>query len=118
MKGKTLYIISIIVIAMPWLFLLEAIPISYSQISTVAEVTIEGIMFIALFIVVILLRKELKRLKPAGAEAKEADHNSGVRSKKGGQESRVIPRILFVLASLTLFLIGLVLVLIAVSFSL
>ena len=104
MKGKILSIISVIVIAVPWLFLLEVIPINYSQISVAAEVTIEGIMFVALFFVVYLLRKELKRLKTAGAEVKGAD--------------KVIPRLLFVLASLTLFLIGLVLVLIAISFSL
>lgn len=104
MKGKMLSIISIIVIVIPWLFLLEVLPISYSGISTAAEVTIEGILFAALLIVVILLRKELKRLKTAGAGVKGAD--------------KVIPRILFVLASLTLFLIGLVLVLIAISFTL
>lgn len=104
MKGKILYIISIIAIAMPWLFLLEFIPISYSQISIAAEVTTEVVMFAALLGIVILLRKELKRLKAAGNEVKGAE--------------KVIPRILFVLASLTLFLIGLVLVLIAISFSL
>jgi len=104
MKGKILYIISIIVIAVPWLFLLEFIPISYSQISVAAEVTIEVVLFAALLSIVILLRKELKRLKAEGAEVKGAD--------------KAIPRILFILASLTLFLIGLVLVLIVISFSL
>jgi len=104
MKGKILYTISIIVIAAPWLFLLEVIPITYSQISTAAEVTIEVVMFVALLSIIILLRKELKKRKTAGAEVKGA--------------GKVIPRILFVLASLTLFLIGLVLVLIAISFSL
>lgn len=104
MKAKILYIISIIVITVPWLFLLEAIPINYGQISVAAEVTVEGIMFAALLFVVILLRKELKGLKAEGAEVKGAD--------------KVVPRILFVLASLTLFLIGLVLVLISISFSL
>jgi len=104
MKGKILSIISIIVIAVPWLFLLEAIPINYNQISVAAEVTIEGIMFAALLFVVISLRKELKRMKAEGSEVKGAE--------------KVISRILFVLASLTLFLVGLVLVLIAISFSL
>jgi membrane protease YdiL (CAAX protease family) len=99
MKGKLLYIISIIVTAAPWIFLLEVLPIPYSQISTAAEVTAEAIMFAALLAVVILLKKELKRLKA----------ESG---------NRVLARILFVLSSLTLFLVGLVLVLIAVSFSL
>lgn len=103
MKGKMLSIISIIVIAIPWLFLLEVLPISYSQISTAAEVTIESVMFAALLIVVILLRKERKSLKQEGSE---------------GLTSRVIGRFLFVLASVTLFLVGLILVLIAISFSL
>ncbi len=101
MKRKLLYPASLVAIAVPWLFLMEALPIPYGQISTAAEVTAEGIMFAALLAVVILLRKELRRAKSAGTKA-----------------SRSITRVLLVFASLTLFLVGLVLVLIAVSFSL
>lgn len=118
MKGKILYIISIIVIAMPWLFLLEILPVPYNQISTAAEVIIEGIMFATLMTVVILLRKELKRLKTARMEESKADHDIGVHARKASRTYRVIGRLLFVLASITLFLIGLILVLIAISFTL
>lgn len=110
MKRKFLYIISTITIAAPWLFLLEVLPIPYAQISTAVEIIAEGVMFAALLAVVILLRKELKRMKAAGADAK-----MGQADRKG---SRIIGRILYVLASLTLFLVGLILVLIAISFSL
>ncbi len=81
-------------IATPWLFLMEAFPIDYSQISTAAEITAEAIMFAALMAVVILLRRE--------------------RKKAPG----IIGRILFIFAAVTLFLVGLVLALIALSFSL
>ena len=103
MKGKMLAIISIIVIAIPWIFLLEVLPISYSGISTQAEVIMESGMFVLVAIIVTLLRKEMKRQKSSGTESKG---------------DRTIVRILFVLASVTLFLIGLILVLIALSFSL
>lgn len=110
MKRKFLYMISAIAIAAPWLFLLEALPIPYAQISTAAEVTAEGVMFAALLAVVILLRKDLKQMKAAGADA--------TRGQADGKASRITGRILYVLASLTLFLVGLILVLIAISFSL
>lgn len=103
MRGKVVYIISIIVIVIPWLFLLEAIPISYSQLSTQAEVIIESVMFLLLAAVVILLRKELKRRKAL---------------KEDSRSARTLTRILLVLAYITLFLMGLILVLIALSFSL
>lgn len=103
MKGKILSIISAVVIALPWLFLLEAIPISYSQLSTRAEVILESGMFVLLAITVVLLRKELKKQKA---------------SKEDGRTSRIITRILLILAYITLFIVGLVLVLIALSFSL
>jgi membrane protein implicated in regulation of membrane protease activity len=105
MRGKTLYIVSLIVIAVPWLFLLEIIPVPYNRISTAGEVTIEAIMFAALLAVVIFLRKELKRLKNA-----EGDGNR--------RAYRNVGRLLFVLACITLFIVGLILVLIAISFTL
>ena len=101
MKTKILFIICAVVIAVPWLFLLEILPVPYGQISTAAEVTIEGVMFAALSAAVILLRKVLKRMKGSGLTAK-----------------RVIGRILFILASVTLFIVGLILLLIAISFTL
>lgn len=87
MKGKTLNIVSLIVIAAPWLFLLEIIPIPYNRISTAAEVIAEAVMFAALLTVAIFLKKEHKR-------------------------------VLFVLACISLVVVGLILVLIAVSFML
>lgn len=105
MKGKTLYIVSAIVTAVPWLFLLELIPVPYYRISTAVEVTIEAIMFALLLAVVIFLRKELKRLKGADGE-------------KNGRAYRNVGRVLFVLACITLFIVGLILVLIAISFTL
>lgn len=116
MKRKALFIISIIVIAAPWLFLLEILPIPYYQINTATEVTIEGAMFAALLAVVILLGKELKRLKAARA-TRDAGHND-VQTKRGDTSARVIGRILFVLASITLFIVGLILALIAIAFTL
>ncbi len=105
LRGKTLYIVSLIVILVPWLFLLEIIPVPYNRISTAMEVTIEAVMFAALLAVVIFLRKELKRLKKAdGDENRKAYRNVG--------------RLLFVLACITLFIVGLILVLIAISFTL
>lgn len=134
MKRKILYIASIIVIAVPWLFLLEILPVPYSRITAAVEVTIEGVMFAALFSVVILLRKELKRQKTAaawekgqGTEGAETSGQAesgqagsgqaGSRKNGGGRVSRAMGRLLFVLASITMFLIGLILVLIAVSYS-
>lgn len=105
MKGKALYIISLIVILVPWLFLLEIIPVPYNRISTAVEVTIEAIMFAALLAVAIFLRKELKRLKNA-----EGDRNR--------RAYRNVGRLLFVLACITLFIVGLILVLIGISFTL
>lgn len=129
MKRKILYIVSIIVIAVPWLFLLEILPVPYSRITTAVEVTIEGVMFAALFSVVILLRKELKRQKTAAAREKgqstegagtngQAESGQdGSQKNGGGRVSRAMGRLLFVLASITMFLIGLILVLIAISYS-
>jgi hypothetical protein len=104
MKTKILLIICVIIIVVPWLFLLEILPVPYGQISTSTEVSIEGAMFAALLAAVILLRKELKHLKAAREEGHKAE--------------RVIGRILFVLASITLFIVGLILALIAISFTL
>lgn len=105
MRGRTLYIISLIIIIVPWLFLMEIIPVPYYRISIAVEVTIEAIMFAALFAVVIFLKKELKRLKAAEKE-------------KNGRAYRIMGRILFVLACISLFIVGLILVLIAISFTL
>jgi TRAP-type C4-dicarboxylate transport system permease small subunit len=104
MKVKILFIVCVVVIAAPWLFLLEVLPVPYGQISTALEVTIEGVMFAALLAAVVLLRKELKRLKAVHEE--------------GHKAARVVGRILFVLASVTLFIVGLILALIAISFTL
>lgn len=101
MKGKTLYIVSLIVVVLPWLFLLEIIPVPYYLISTAVEITIEAAMFAAVLAVVILLRRDLKS-------------KSGVQSDR---TYRILGRILFVLASITLFILGLILVLIAISFT-
>jgi hypothetical protein len=118
MKGKTLLIICAVVIAAPWLFLLEILPVPYNQISTPAEVVIEGVMFAALLAVVILLRKELKRLKAVREEARNERQDGSVPAENRHTGLRVIGRILFVLASVTLFIVGLILALIAISFSL
>ena len=107
MRGKTLYIVSLVVILVPWLFLLEIIPVPYYRISTAVEVTIEAVMFAALLAVVIFLRKELKRLKNAEAE--------GNRNRRA---YRNVGRLLFVFACITLFIVGLILILIAISFTL
>lgn len=104
MKERILFIICAVVIAVPWLFLLEILPVPYNQISTSAEVVIEGVMFAVLLAAVVLLRKELKRLKAA--------HEEGHRA------ARVVGRMLFVLASVTLFIVGLILLLIAISLTL
>ncbi|HVI41560.1 MAG TPA: hypothetical protein VM577_12985 [Anaerovoracaceae bacterium] len=117
MKGKVLYFISLIVIALPWLFLLEIMPIPYSQISTLVEVIIEGTMFIALLIIVALLRKELKRQKASGADKSGSDMDKADK-KKDRRSGRVVGSILFVLASTTQFLVGLVLLLIGISYTL
>lgn len=98
MKGKILYLFSIIAVLAPWLFLLEWIPISYNKISTAAEVTAEGIMFAALLTAVIFLKRDLRQ------------PGSGKAFKTAG-------KILLVLTSVTMVLVGLVLTLIAVSFS-
>jgi membrane protein implicated in regulation of membrane protease activity len=84
---------------------MEIIPVPYYRIGIAVEVTIEAIMFAALLAVVIFLKKELKRLKTAEEE-------------KNGRAYRIMGRILFVLASISLFVIGLILVLIAISFTL
>lgn len=100
MKEKLLYVISVIVIALPWLFLLEVLPLPYYKISTALEVTVEGIMAALLLAVVLLLKKRLKRMK---------DYQAGKMSRFWG-------RTLFVLACVTLFLVVLILALIAISF--
>jgi hypothetical protein len=109
MKRKIIFLISAVIIAIPWVFLTEVLPIPYNRISTFAEIVIECGMFAALLVSVSLLRRELKYMK----QAKEA---GGV--KADGRWMRSIGRILFVLASFTLFVVGLILVLIALSFSL
>ena len=63
MRGKIIYAASLILIALPWLFLLELWPISYSRMGTLTEVFLEGIMFVLLMICMVFLKKELKRLK-------------------------------------------------------
>ena len=108
MKGKALYIISIIVIALPWLFLFEVWPIPYYKLSTLIEVLIEGSMFVLLVIILTLLKKHSKRLK-------EIDYGKKTEHKSSG---RMLGKILFVLAFLTLFVLGLVLLLIGISFTL
>lgn len=114
-RRRILYLISVIAIAVPWLFLLELLPVPYSQINSVLEVIIESAMFAALLAVVILLEKELKRLKAARGEA---DHEGNVQTSKGHNSARVIGRLLFILASITLFIVGLILLLVAISFTL
>lgn len=104
MRGKTLYIVSLIVIVVPWLFLMEIIPVPYYKISIAVEVIVEAVMFAALLAVVIFLKKELKRLKTAEGE-------------KNGRAYRITGRILFVLACISLFIVGLILVLIVISFT-
>ena len=126
MKGKVLYPVSIIVIAVPWLFLLEILPVPYSRITTAAEVTMECIMFAALLAVVILLRKGLKRMNGQAADRRERRKTGSGRVKGQAQDgkdgagkiNRVIAGVLFTFASITLFLVGLILVLIAISFTL
>ena len=109
MKGKLIYFISAIVIALPWIFLLEVLPIPYSRISILAEVAIECTMFTALLIAASLLRKELKRLKIARIENTDSDKHYA---------ARIIGRVLFVFASITIFVVGLILLLIGISYSL
>ena len=113
MKGKSLYIVSAIIIALPWIFLLEILPIPYNRIGTLTEIVIECAMFTSLLVVASLLRKDLKRQK----QLKKSEQNDG-SSKPGGRGLRVIGRILFILTSLTIFLVGLVLLLIGISYSL
>ena len=114
MKGKILYLVSAVIIALPWIFLLEILPIPYNQISTFWEIVIECVMFTALLIVASLLRKELKRLKHTAKE-----ESSGNRSTKtGGRTMKFIGRILFLLTSFTIFVVGLILLLIGISYSL
>jgi hypothetical protein len=102
MKKKTMYGISVIVIALPWLFLLEVLPIPYYKIGTALEVTMEGIMAALLLAIVLILRNRLKLMKEFHAK----------------NLSRIGVRILFVLACLTLFIVVLILVLIGISFTL
>lgn len=109
MKRNVLYIISSIVIALPWLFLFEVWPIPYNQLSTFAEVLIEGTMFILLMVILSLLRKDLKRSKTSVSEKNKTNQKP---------QGRIIGKILFVLTSLTVFVLGLVLLLIGISFSL
>ncbi|QOX62145.1 hypothetical protein FRZ06_01650 [Anoxybacterium hadale] len=112
MKGKSLYIVSAIIIALPWIFLLEILPLPYHSIGTLTEIAIECAMFTSLLVVASLLRKDLKRQK----QLKKSEQNEGI-SKPGGRGLRVIGRILFALTSLTIFLVGLVLLLIGISYS-
>ncbi len=109
MKGKLLYIISTIVIALPWIFLSEVLPIPYHRISTLAEIIIQCTMFAGLLIVVSLLRKELKRMKAARIDNKDSD-------KK--YVDRMVGRLLFLCASITIFVVGLTLLFIGISYSL
>ncbi|MEL7654594.1 MAG: hypothetical protein AAGU75_01655 [Bacillota bacterium] len=109
MKRNVLYIISIIVIALPWLFLFEVWPIPYYKLSTFAEVLIEGTMFVLLMIVLSLLKKDLKRSKTSITEKNRTNQKP---------QGRMMGKILFVLTSLTVFVVGLVLLLIGISFSL
>lgn len=123
MKAKQLYIISVIVIAIPWLFLLEVFPIPYHRISTLAEVVLEGAMFIALVFVTGFLRKDLKRLKAIGDIATDSKKNTSGRDALGKTDAnsalkRAGVRMLFYLACITLFLLGLILLILAISFSL
>lgn len=109
MKGKILYLISIILIALPWLFLFELWPISYSQMGTLVEVLIEGSMFALLLVDMRLLRKEIKRLKVSASDKTASKHKLFYK---------ITGRILFVLASITMVILGLVLLLIGISFTL
>lgn len=113
MKGKSIYIISAVIIALPWIFLLEILPIPYDRIGTLTEIIIECTMFTALLVAASLLRKELKRQK----QLKKADPIDS-SSEQGGRWMRAIGRILFILASLTIFVVGLILLLIGISYSL
>ena len=108
MRGKILYIATCIIIALPWLFLFEIWPIPYNRLSTFAEVLIEGSMFVLLMVDLTLLRKDSKRLKYSASEKNKSDLKF----------RRIVGKILFVLTSLTLFVVGLVLLLIGVSYTL
>ena len=112
MRGKSIYIVSAIIIALPWIFLLELLPIPYDRISTLTEIIIECVMFTALLIAASLLRKELKRQKLQKAQPAQEGSASGSRSM------RLIGRLLFLLDSLTIFVVGLILLLIGISYSL
>ncbi len=113
MKGKVLYLVSAIIISLPWIFLLEILPIPYNQISTFWEIVIECAMFTALLIAASLLRKELKRLKHAAKESSDNGNN-----KAGGRTMRLLGRILFILVSFTILVVGLILLLIGIFYSL
>jgi hypothetical protein len=115
MKGKILYLVSAIIISLPWIFLLEILPIPYNQISTFWEIVIECAMFTALLIAASLLRKELKRLKHGAKETESSDNGN---NKAGGRTMRLLGRILFILASFSIFVVGLILLLIGISYSL
>ena len=112
MRGKSIYIVSAIIIALPWIFLLELLPIPYDRISTLTEIIIECVMFTALLVAASLLRRELKRQKQQKNEGAEKS------SEPGKRWMRVLGRVLLVLVSLTSVLMGLILLLIGISFSL
>ena len=102
MREKVLYGMAVVVIALPWLFLLEVLPLPYDQIGTALEVAIEGVMALLLAAAVLFLRKQLKVMKEFFA----------------GKMARMGVGILFVLAWVTLFLVCLILALIGISFTL
>ena len=109
MRGKIIYAASLVLIALPWLFLFELWPISYSRMGTLTEVLLEGTMFVLLMVCMVFLKKELKRLKTASAEE---GSNGGMRFY------RISGTILYILENITLVILGLVLMLIVVSFTL
>jgi len=106
MKRKLLYGISILLTALPWLFLFEVFPISYYRLSVALEVMIEGSMFLLLVAASILIKRDLNRQKKTAD--KRTGHKTAIRTAKT----------LFVLMILTLVVLGLVLLIIGISFRL
>ena len=76
---------------------------------TLTEVLLEGTMFVLLMVCMVFLKKELKRLKTASAEE---GSNGGMRFY------RISGTILYILENITLVILGHVLMLIVVSFTL
>ncbi|MBR0598712.1 hypothetical protein [Sinanaerobacter chloroacetimidivorans] len=125
-KKMLLYFFCFIIVLAPWLFLLEVFPVPYYKINVGNEVILEVTMLLAVFFQIIFLRKELVHLNPKVISIRENKKNGSKNKKKSGssharraekcKNSRVIVKLLLTGSVITFVLLGIILIVIGISF--